>query len=77
LVFENHSFCALDCRSVDGKHLVDHARQGIERWLDSITPIDRHVTVEDLLEHFGACDQPLVVPDELFEQTLGVGFVGM
>jgi hypothetical protein len=45
--------------------------------LDGIAAIYCHVAVQDLLQDFCIRYQALPIADKVFQQPLGVGFVGM
>jgi len=49
---ENNLLRTFDTCPIDGEHLVDDAEHSVKRRLDSITPVDGHVAVEDFLKHF-------------------------
>ena len=55
-----------------GERLVDNTEEGIERRLDGITAIDRHVPAQNFLEHFRICYQSLAIGDGVLEDSLGV-----
>ncbi len=70
-------FGALGCGPVHGKHLIGDAKQGIECWLDGIAPVYCHIAVQDLLQNLGIRNQAFPIADEVFQQALRVGLMGM
>ena len=43
--------------------LIDNAKNRVQRRLDRVLPVDGYVSVQDLLKHFGVCDQPFALLD--------------
>ncbi len=46
---------------VNGENLLDNSQQGIESRLDSVTPLNGRVSVQDLLQDFGIRDERLAL----------------
>ena len=63
--------------SRDVKHLINDAKQSVERRLDGVPAVDGDVPMQDLLQNLGVGDQALAVIDQLFEPPLRVAFVGV
>ena len=70
-------FGALGCGPIDREHLIGYAEQGVERGLDRIPAVDGRITVQDFLQNFGISNQALAVGDQVFQQSLSIGFVRM
>jgi hypothetical protein len=68
---EDHRFRTIDGTEIDREDLVDNTREGIERRLDGIAALDRHVPVQNFLEHFRVCHQPLATGDGVLKDSLG------
>jgi hypothetical protein len=68
---------AIDGAEIDREHLVDDARQRVERRLDGIAAVDGHVPAQDLLEHFRVRHQSLTIGDRMLEDPRGIGFPGV
>ena len=69
--------CALCCGQINGQHLVGNTEQSVERRLDGVPTIDSDVAVQYLLQDLGIRNQALSIANQLFEQSLCVGFVRM
>jgi hypothetical protein len=67
----------LEVLGVQGKELVDDSHQDIEGGLDGVTPIDRCVTVEDLLQNLDITDKTFVGIERLIQNFPRANFVGM
>jgi len=62
---------------VDRKYLIDHTEKSIKGGLDRLAATDRNIAVQNLLQHLGIRHEPLPIANELFEQPLRVGLMGM
>ena len=71
---EDDRLGAIDSAEIDREHLVDNTEEGIERRLDGIAAVDRHVPMQKLLEHFRVCYQSLAIGDGVLEDSLGIDF---
>jgi hypothetical protein len=71
---EDDRLGAIDGTEIDGEYLVDNTEEGIERRLDGITAVDRHVPMQDFLEHFRVRHQSLAIGDRVLEDSLGIDF---
>jgi hypothetical protein len=74
---ENNLFRALGNSPINCQHLIDNSEEGIECWLDGIATVNCNISMQDLLKHFGICNQALAVAHQLLEPTLRVALVGM
>lgn len=66
----HHLLGANDSGLVDCKHFIGNAMQGVERRLDSVTPIYGHITVQDFLQNLGIRHQALPAADKVFQESL-------
>ena len=71
---ENDRLGAIDGGEIDREHLVDNTEEGIERRLDGIAAIDRHVPMKNFLDHFRVCHQSLAIGNGVLEDSLGIHF---
>jgi len=77
LVTEYDRFGALDGDTLDGKYLINDAKQGVKRRLNCIATVDGNVPMENFLQNFGVGDQSLSLADQSLDQSLCVNFVRM
>jgi hypothetical protein len=68
---------ALDVSQLHREDLVGDSQKSIEGGLDRVAPVDGHVPMENLLEHFGIRDEALFLREEPLEDLLRVSLVGM
>ncbi|HVK87865.1 MAG TPA: hypothetical protein VM513_27285 [Kofleriaceae bacterium] len=68
---------ALNVTGRDCKDLVDDAEQSIERGLDRVLPLDRHIPMKNLLQYLGVGDETLTIRDRALDQALRVDLVRM
>ena len=61
---EDDLFCAFGGGPVDGKDIIHHAEKRVECKLNIVAAVDGGVTVQDLLENFRVCDEPLAFADQ-------------
>ena len=71
---EDDRLGAIDSAEIDREHVVDNTEEGIERRLDGIATVDRHVAMQKFLEHFRVCHQSLAIRDGVLEDSLGIDF---
>ena len=69
---EDDRLGAIDSAEIDREHLVDNTEEGIERRLDGIAAVNRHVPMQNFLEHFRVCHQSLAIGDGVLEESLGI-----
>jgi hypothetical protein len=72
---KDNLFSSLSGGSSDVKHVIDDAEQSVERRLDSVPAIDRHVAMKDFLQNLGVGDQALAIIDQFFQQSLGIALM--
>ncbi len=70
-------FGALRCGPINGQYLIGDAKQSAKGRLNSIAAIYSGIPMQYLLKNLGICNQALSVGDQIFEQSLSVGLVGM
>ncbi len=68
---------SLDCRLIDRKYFIDDSQQSIERRLNRIRALNRHIAVKYLLQHFRIGHQPLSTVYQFLQPTPGIGFMRM
>jgi len=71
---EHDRLGAIDGAEIDREDLVDNTQEGIERRLDGIAAVDRHVPMQNFLEHFRVRHQSLAIGDGVLENSLGIDF---
>ena len=59
------------------KHLIDDAKQSVERRLDGVPAVNGDVPMQDLLQDLGVGNEALAIIDQLFEPSLCVALVGV
>ena len=64
---QNDLFRSLCIGPFNRQNLIDDAKQSVERRLDCIAAIDRHVTMQDFLKYFGIRHQALTFADQFFQ----------
>src|SRR4030095_4375020 len=74
---EYYPLGAVDHRRVDRKDLINDSEQSIEGGLYRIAPIDRNISMQDLLHDLGVGYQSAPLADALLQQTLRVRFMRM
>jgi hypothetical protein len=72
---ENNMFCAFYRPAVHTQHLIDDLKEGIKSGLDCVATINRHITMQDLLQHSCIGHQSLSVGNKPFEQPLRISLV--
>lgn len=68
---------SLDIGEVDWQHRVGDPEQDLERRLDGLAPVDRHVAVEYLLEDLRIGDEPLLLDDDPLQELSRSCLVGV
>jgi len=68
---------SLDCRLIDRKYFIDDSQQSVERRLNRIRPLNRHIAVKYFLQHFRVGHQPFSTVYQFFQPTPGIGFMRM
>ena len=71
---EDDRLGAIDSAEIDRENLVDNTEDGIERRLDGIAAVDRHVPMQNFLKYFRVCHQSLAIGDGVLEDSLGIDF---
>lgn len=61
----------------DRQDIVNHGKNRSQGGLDRIAAVDRGVAMQNFLQQYGICHQPLVATDRTFKKTLAVELVGM
>ncbi len=74
---EDNLFRTLGNTPINAQHLIDNPEQSVKCWLDRISAVDCNVAVQDLLKHFGICDQTLAVADQFLEPLLCIALMRM
>ena len=64
---QQNRFGFLRRAQIHGKDFIDNSQQGIEGRLDGVAPIDRGVSMQNFLKHFGIGHEALAVANEPFE----------
>ena len=77
LILQNNLLCAFDYVVINWQDLIDHTEKHIESRLNSVSTIDRNVTMKKFLQDFGICHQTLAVTSKFFEKSLCICLVGM
>jgi hypothetical protein len=70
-------FGAFRCSQINGQYLIGDAKQSAKGRLNSIAAIYCGIPMQYLLKNLGICNQALSVGDEILEQSLSVGLMGM
>ena len=68
---------SLDRRMVHRKYFINDSQQSIERRLNRIRPLNRHIAMEYFLQRFSVGHQPLSIIYQFLQPTPGIGFVWM
>ena len=74
---QHDSLGSLDCRLIHRKYFIYDSQQSIERGLNRIGPLNRHIAVKYFLQHFRVGHQPLSRVYQFLQPTLGIGFMRM
>ena len=77
LILQNNLLCAFDCVVVNRQDLIDHTEKCIEGRLNSVSTIERNVTMKDFSQDFGICNQALAVAGKFLEKPLCTCLVWM
>lgn len=62
-------FCPFRRGLINGKHLICNTEQGIERRLDRISAVNRHIAMQDFLKNLGVCHKTLPFTGQLLKQS--------
>jgi hypothetical protein len=62
---------------INRENLLDDSQQGVKRWLNEVAPLDRCIPVQNFLKNLGVGYQPLAFRYQLFEESLGIGLMGV
>ena len=68
---------SLDCHPIYRKYFIDDSQQSIERRLNRIRPLKRHIAVKYFPQHFRIGHQPLSTVYQFLQPTPGIGFMRM
>jgi len=74
---ENDSLCAFDDGVIDWQHFINNSKQSIERRLNRVTTFDRHIAMQNFLEHLSIRHEPLAFTQEFLKQPLCVRLMRM
>ena len=72
---KDNFFGTLSGGFIDVKHFIYDAEKSVERRLNGIPAIDRHVAMENFLQDLGVSDQALAVIDQFFHQPLSIALM--
>ena len=74
---KQHGARAVDGFEIDGKHLVHQAEERIESGLYGVSPFDRGISMQDLLQNLSVRHEALLVGHATLENLLSVALVRM
>ena len=76
-ISEDDLLCTIYSILVHRQDFIHHSQDGLECRLDRVPTINGYIAMQDFLQNFRICDQPLALGGQSFKKVLSLGLIRM